>query len=554
MKKILLMLVALFATTALVKAADEVVFPTDNPYGWQNKGDMFQAFMQDSEATEGYQSLDYYLEILANEGDPLKGENICKYLMNPEKAFANDGKWGWLKAYIMEVQNAQVSDKIKELTDEGSGTYWRYAVGAFFVSWQLPSWPYSADFSEAGKEENYVPAFIASYAPRTLSLVGAFNNWNVEEAPEFVKQEDGTYVVQVDVLKAGGFKIVEGHTWGDPQYASSGAPVVIGEEYQLQADGGNLVIGNGILNYNDCKLTLREDGDNLLLTLEATPGTCTVTSWSLVGEWNGWGIGDSNAEMTKVSETQYTIEFNEFSGQFGIFETGNWNTGFKSKDNVGVIIGEEYILGQDGNILIEDGKKIYNCKITFNIYSDKCTILVEGELDANDQYYLTGFFNGWDPSATAFTAVGEGVYELMLDSFSGEFKITKNGTWAGSLSTNGAPVVVGETYYPSTTDGSNMSIEGVTDDDPLTNCKFTLNVAEPGNPTLLVTGTTGAEKVAKDGVKVMVSTGVISVAGAEGVAIYNAAGALISTSAKANVPAGLYIVKAGKTVQKVVVR
>ena len=177
MKKILLMLVALFATTALVKAADEVVFPTDNPYGWQNKGDMFQAFMQDSEATEGYQSLDYYLEILANEGDPLKGENICKYLMNPEKAFANDGKWGWLKAYIMEVQNAQVSDKIKELTDEGSGTYWRYAVGAFFVSWQLPSWPYSADFSEAGKEENYVPAFIASYAPRTLSLVGAFNNW-----------------------------------------------------------------------------------------------------------------------------------------------------------------------------------------------------------------------------------------------------------------------------------------------------------------------------------------------------------------------------------------
>ena len=552
MKKILLMLVALFATTALVKAADEVVFPTDNPYGWQSKEDMFQAFVTDAgKSTEGRTIADFQaMAGTADSADGLHNNGVCKYLTDASAAYAMTAKWGWLKDYINEVRAAQGMAAIPG--DAGAAS--KYEAAAFFISGQSKSWPAGADFSEAGKDENYVPAFIASYAPRTLSLVGAFNDWNVEEAPEFVKQEDGTYVVQVDVLKAGGFKIVEGHTWGDPEFASSGAPVVIGEEYQLVNGGGNLVVGNGILNYNDCKLTLREDGDNLLLTLEATPGTCTVTSWSLVGEWNGWGIGDSNAEMTKVSETQYTIEFNEFSGQFGIFETGNWNTGFKSKDNVGVIIGEEYILGQDGNILIEDGKKIYNCKITFNIYSDKCTILVEGELDANDQYYLTGFFNGWDPSATAFTAVGEGVYELMLDSFSGEFKITKNGTWAGSLSTNGALVVVGETYYPSTTDVNNMSIEGVTDEDPLTNCKFTLNVAEPGKPTLLVTGTTGAEKVAKDGVKVMVSTGVISVAGAEGVAIYNAAGALISTSAKANVPAGLYIVKAGKTVQKVVVR
>lgn len=552
MKKILLMLVALFATTALVKAADEVVFPTDNPYGWQSKEDMFQAFVTDAgKSTEGRTIADFQaMAGTADSADGLHNNGVCKYLTDASAAYAMTAKWGWLKDYINEVRAAQGMAAIPG--DAGAAS--KYEAAAFFISGQSKSWPAGADFSEAGKEENYVPAFIASYAPRTLSLVGAFNNWNVEEAPEFVKQEDGTYVVQVDVLKAGGFKIVEGHTWGDPEFASSGAPVVIGEEYQLVNGGGNLVVGNGILNYTDCKLTLREDGDNLLLTLEATPGTCTVTSWSLVGEWNGWIVDDSNAVMTKVSETQYTIEFNEFSGQFGIFETGNWNTGFKSKDNVGVIIGEEYILGQDGNILIEDGKKIYNCKITFNIYSDKCTILVEGELDANDQYYLTGFFNGWDPSATAFTAVGEGVYELMLDSFSGEFKITKNGTWAGSLSTNGALVVVGETYYPSTTDVNNMSIEGVTDEDPLTNCKFTLNVAEPGKPTLLVTGTTGAEKVAKDGVKVMVSTGVISVAGAEGVAIYNAAGALISTSAKANVPAGLYIVKAGKTVQKVVVR
>ena len=99
-----------------------------------------------------------------------------------------------------------------------------------------------------------------------------------------------------------------------------------------------------------------------------------------------------------------------------------------------------------------------------------------------------------------------------------------------------------------------MLIDGISEAEPLLNVKFTLNVTKADAPTLLVTGTTGAEKVAKDAVKVAVNGGVISVVGAENVAIYNAAGALVSTSAQANVPAGLYIVKAGKNVQKVIVK
>ena len=46
MKKFLLLLVALFATTALVKA-ESIAYP-ENPYGWQSKEDMFQAFMTDA--------------------------------------------------------------------------------------------------------------------------------------------------------------------------------------------------------------------------------------------------------------------------------------------------------------------------------------------------------------------------------------------------------------------------------------------------------------------------------------------------------------------------
>ena len=52
MKKFLLLLVALFATTALVKA-EYIAYP-ENPYGWQNKGDKLQAYMEDSGET-GFQ-------------------------------------------------------------------------------------------------------------------------------------------------------------------------------------------------------------------------------------------------------------------------------------------------------------------------------------------------------------------------------------------------------------------------------------------------------------------------------------------------------------------
>ena len=102
MKKFLLLLVALFATTALVKA-ESIAYP-ENPYGWQNKGDMFQAFMEDSGAT-GFQSLDYYLQVLAEEGDPLAAPNICTYLTKPEKAFENaDFMKELLEGMIKEIK------------------------------------------------------------------------------------------------------------------------------------------------------------------------------------------------------------------------------------------------------------------------------------------------------------------------------------------------------------------------------------------------------------------------------------------------------------------
>lgn len=555
MKKFLLLLVALFATTALVKA-EYIAYP-ENPYGWQNKGDMFQAFMEDSGAT-GFQSLDYYLQILAEKGDPLKGDNICKYLTTPEKAFANAEKWGWLKAYIMEVQNAQKEEdsSFQALTDEGSGAAWRYAIGAFFVSWQLPSWPYSADFSEAGKEENYLPKFVASYET-PFSLVGKFNEWAIGTAPDMTWQLDGSYKIELRDF-FGDFKIVQGHAWdGAIEYCSNGAQVNLGEEYVLANGGDNLSLsGSGYCE--DCVITVRKDGESVVMTVTGTP---VDEPYIIVGDYNGWKLETAAPFRVQQDGSLKTDAIEELKGEFKVVKgRWNWVTQFSSNGST-FAMGEPYTLaaGDNGNVKFASTDEVYN-DVTFVLdMSGEAPVLTGtagSTVEVEATYQLMGEFTNWDfKDAPTFTKVSEGVYELQRDSFYGRFKIAKNGAWAGSLCSNGNAVVVGETYFPKNDNNPNdMWIDGIDADNPLTNVKFTLNVTKADAPTLLVTGTTGAEKVAKDAVKVAVNGGVISVAGAENVAIYNAAGALVSTSAQANVPAGLYIVKAGKNVQKVIVK
>ena len=539
----------------MVKAEDAIAYP-ENPYGWQNKGDMFTAFMQDSEAAEGYQTLDYYLQVLADKGDPLKGENICKYLTNPEKAFANAEKWGWLKAYIMEVQNAQIEEGgvIQALTDAGTGSAWRYAIGAFFVNWQLPSWPYSADFSEAGKEENYLPKFVASYET-PFTFVGTLNAWAIESAPDMTWQLDGSYKIEVGDFY-GEFKIVQGHTWGEAiEYCSNGAQVNVGEEYVLANVGGNLSLsGSGYCE--DCVITVRKDGESVVMTVTGTP---VDEPYIIVGDYNGWKLETAAQFRVQQDGTLKTDAIEEFKGAFKIVKgRWNWDTQFGTNGSA-FAMGEPYALVQNANnVTFASTDEVYNDVAFVLDMSGDAPILTGtagSTVEVEATYQLMGDCTSWEfADAPTFTKVGEGIYEYQADSFYGRFKIAKNGVWLGSLGTNGNAVVVGETYYPSNNDGPDMLIDGISEAEPLLNVKFTLNVTDADAPTLLVTGTTGAEKVANDAVKVAVNGGVISVAGAENVAIYNAAGALVSTSAQANVPAGLYIVKAGKNVQKVIVK
>ena len=550
MKKFLLLLVALFATTALVKA-ESIAYP-ENPYGWQSKEDMFQAFMTDAgKSTNGLTIADFQAMAGTDDSaDGLHNKGVCRYLDNASAAFAMTEKWGWLKDYINEVRAAQGMGAIPG--DAGAAS--KYEAAAFFISGQSTSYPAGADYSEAGKEENYLPKFVASYESR-FTFVGTLNGWAIETAPDMTWQLDGSYKIEVGDFY-GEFKIVQGHTWGEAiEYCSNGAQVNVGEEYVLANVGGNLSLsGSGYCE--DCVITVRKDGESVVMTVTGTP---VDEPYIIVGDYNGWKLETAAQFRVQQDGTLKTDAIEEFKGAFKIVKgRWNWDTQFGTNGSA-FAMGEPYALVQNANnVTFASTDEVYNDVAFVLDMSGDAPILTGtagSTVEVEATYQLMGDCTSWEfADAPTFTKVGEGIYEYQADSFYGRFKIAKNGVWLGSLGTNGNAVVVGETYYPSNNDGPDMLIDGISEAEPLLNVKFTLNVTKADAPTLLVTGTTGAEKVAKDAVKVAVNGGVISVAGAENVAIYNAAGALVSTSAQANVPAGLYIVKAGKNVQKVIVK
>ena len=117
-------------------------------FGWQDKNDMFQDCMADCGVT-GLPALD---ELKAAGTESFA--TICNKLTDVSGMMELQ-KWDWLTEYIMTIQNADPT--ATALTAGTSSAGWRYAVAAFFLESQRTGWPKSADFSEAGKVEAFLP-------------------------------------------------------------------------------------------------------------------------------------------------------------------------------------------------------------------------------------------------------------------------------------------------------------------------------------------------------------------------------------------------------------
>ena len=160
MKKLSFLMLALAATMMLSAQTFKVTWNLDggatNQYGAANKSELFTACMADA----GVTTLGT-LEELKASADPYT--TICTPLGTAQaQAILDNAKWDWLEAYIIEVQNADLTTPATQLTAGTSSAGWRYAIAAFFLESQRTGWPKSADFSQAGKDEAYVPAMNAA--------------------------------------------------------------------------------------------------------------------------------------------------------------------------------------------------------------------------------------------------------------------------------------------------------------------------------------------------------------------------------------------------------
>ena len=78
----------------------------------------------------------------------------CK-IMTDEKS-----EYKWLGDYIMEVSAAQGYTLTNDPTADGMEALWRWSVHAFFNCNKHDSWPYTADFSTAGKQSAWKQAYL----------------------------------------------------------------------------------------------------------------------------------------------------------------------------------------------------------------------------------------------------------------------------------------------------------------------------------------------------------------------------------------------------------
>lgn len=187
---------------------------------------------------------------------------------------------------------------------------------------------------------------------------------------------------------------------------------------------------------------------------------------------------------------------------------------------------------QQGNIIgyythIEEGEATYSCAVIFNENENNGELQ---ELDyqlgtciANrDQFFIAAGGGGYN---TAYY-VENGVKQDLMSAF----VIDNSCSLVNDMSADGK-VIVGAGIE---------SFEGGAYNVPVL---IQLDEAIVSTHTLL-----------NDNVRISASNGTINVNGAKNVAIYSINGTLISNSSTANVPSGLYIVKADDQVRKIIVK
>ena len=316
----------------------------------------------------------------------------------------------------------------------------------------------------------------------------------------------------------------------------------------------------------DCTFVLNNewDGENWSYTkTEGAPGAVTpepVETYTvqLRGAKYSWGT-DAPAFTYNKETGEYVYEETEtakLAGDFKItiVDTNTWlhNDEFKGTLNNEWGFKDLYSGGSSAN----------NMKITDAADYDKITLTVkkEGETwklkivgEKTDKVQITGEFNGWSQVDMVSNPNGTYTYEVEenMVALSEGFCIVVNGVhYAGKIALD----LDGDAVDLQGNPGHGNDLTLIAEGDV---ASVILTVAKVGDKWTVKAATGKTSSVAgidAAGVAIAAANGEIVVDGAQSVAVYTTAGALVSTDARTRVAAGLYIVRADNVVKKVIVK
>ena len=310
----------------------------------------------------------------------------------------------------------------------------------------------------------------------------------------------------------------------------------------------------------DCTFVLNNewDGENWSYTkTEGAPGAETPESTYTV-QLRGNAYGTWNAPVTfayNAETKEYVYEETETAKLADDFKVTVNNTYYKAEEFVGKALDNslDFVAMNDnyGDMKITDAAD-YD-KITLTVKNDNGTWKLKVVGEKPDKVQIAGKFNSWNGVDMVSNPNGTYTYEVEenMNALSEGFGIVINGVfYAGNtvLDLDGDAVVL--TGNPGPGNDLTLIAEGDV-------ASVILTVAKDGDNWTVKAATGKTSSVAgldAAGVAIAAANGEIVVDGAQSVAVYTAAGALVSTDARTRVAAGLYIVRADNVVKKVIVK
>ena len=492
-------------------------------------------------------------------------------------AESNLGVWVWNDGGTLCSNKAWPGDKLTEKETIGTADYFVYTVNT--------EGSYKLIFNNNEKENTAKTGNI-------LGLTGDYtfvlnNDWNytkTEGAPSAETPVE-TYTVQLGgnaygtgwdapvtfaynaetkeyvyeetepAKLADEFKIniVETNAWLSNDKFSAALNNDLG--YQDLYDGSNMKIADAA-DYAKITLTVKKEGETWKMKIvgekkETPVETYTVQLRGVKYSWNDNAPAFTYDEVTG----EYVYEETETAKLANEFKVTVNNTYYKAEEFVGKALDNslDFVAMNDihGNMKITDAAD-YD-KITLTVKNDNGTWKLKIVGVKTDKVQIKGVFNDWTVADMVSNPNGTYTYEVEenMAALSEGFCIIINGVhYAGKIALDLDGDAVDLQGNPVPGDDLTLIAEGDV-------ASVILTVAKDGDNWTVkaVKGkTSSVAGVDAAGVVIAAANGEIVVDGAQSVAVYTTAGALVSTDARTRVEAGLYIVRADNVVKKVIVK